>query len=120
MDWGTGNGSVVVTATNSCGAGSKAFAVTIGCKEGEMAKANQLNVYPNPTAGVLNVEYTAEKGTAQVTVLDLSGRVVMTQTHANAAGQNTLQLDLSKVAKGAYMLNVQTNGSNNQVRVVVE
>ena len=120
LDWGTGNGSVVVTATNSCGAGSKAFAVTIGCKEGEMAKANQLNVYPTPTAGVLNVEYTAEKGTAQVTVLDLSGRVVMTQTHANAAGQNTLQLDLSKVAKGAYMLNVQTNGSNNQVRVVVE
>ncbi|HNJ32170.1 MAG TPA: T9SS type A sorting domain-containing protein, partial [Bacteroidia bacterium] len=120
LDWGTGNGSVVVNASNGCGTGSKAFAVTIGCKEGEMASANKLNVYPNPTAGVLNVEYTAEKGTAQVTVLDLSGRVVMTQTHANAAGQNTLQLDLSKVAKGAYMLNVQTNGSNNQVRVVVE
>ncbi len=120
LDWGTGNGSVVVTATNSCGAGSKAFAVTIGCKEGEMASASKLNVYPNPTAGVLNVEYTADKGTAQVTVLDLSGRVVMTQSHANAAGQNILQLDLSKVAKGAYMLNVQTEGSNNQVRVVVE
>ncbi|MFN8234959.1 MAG: T9SS type A sorting domain-containing protein [Bacteroidia bacterium] len=120
LDWGTGNGSVVVNASNGCGTGSKAFAVTIGCKEGELASANKLNVYPNPTAGVLNVEYTAEKGTAQVTVLDLSGRVVMTQTHANAAGQNTLQLDLSKVAKGAYMLNVQTNGSNNQVRVVVE
>mgnify|MGYP006375991873 FL=1 len=120
LDWGTGNGSVVVNASNGCGTGSKAFAVTIGCKEGELASANRLNVYPNPTAGVLNVEYTAEKGNAQVTVLDLSGRVVMTQTHANVAGQNTLQLDLSKVAKGAYMLNVQTNGSNNQVRVVVE
>jgi len=69
---------------------------------------------------VLNVEYTADKGNAQVTVLDLSGRVVMTQTHANVSGQNNLQLDLSKVAKGAYMLNVQTEGSNNQVRVVVE
>ena len=120
LDWGTGNGNITVTATNSCGAGSKAYVATIGCREGQLATANSLNVYPNPTAGVLNVEYTAEKGTAQVTVLDLSGRVVMTQTHANAAGQNTLQLDLSKVAKGAYMLNVQTNGSNNQVRVVVE
>ena len=120
LDWGTGNGSVVVNASNGCGTGSKAFAVTIGCKEGELASANKLNVYPNPTAGVLNVEYTAEKGNAQVTVLDLSGRVVMTQTQANVTGQNTLQLDLSKVAKGAYMLNVQTNGSNNQVRVVVE
>ncbi|MEI2758857.1 MAG: GEVED domain-containing protein [Bacteroidia bacterium] len=120
LDWGTGNGSVVVNASNGCGTGSKAFAVTIGCKEGELASANRLNVYPNPTAGVLNVEYTAEKGNAQVTVLDLSGRVVMTQTQANVTGQNTLQLDLSKVAKGAYMLNVQTNGSNNQVRVVVE
>ena len=120
LDWGTGNGTVIVSATNSCGTGSKAFVATIGCKEGEMASANKLNVYPNPTAGVLNIEYTAEKGNAQVTVLDLSGRVVMTQTHANVSGQNNLQLDLSKVAKGAYMLNVQTEGSNNQVRVVVE
>ncbi|HRF16071.1 MAG TPA: GEVED domain-containing protein [Bacteroidia bacterium] len=120
LDWGTGNGTVIVSATNSCGTGSKAFVATVGCKEGEMASANKLNVYPNPTAGVLNIEYTAEKGNAQVTVLDLSGRVVMTQTHANVSGQNNLQLDLSKVAKGAYMLNVQTEGSNNQVRVVVE
>jgi hypothetical protein len=98
----------------------KHFAVTVGCKEGEMASVNKLNVYPNPTAGVLNVEYTADKGTAQITVLDLSGRVVMTQSHTNVSGQNNMQLDLSKVAKGAYMLNVQTEGSNNQVRVVVE
>ena len=120
LDWGTGNGSVIVNVSNGCGTGSKALAVTVGCKEGEMASVNKLNVYPNPTAGVLNVEYTADKGNAQVTVLDLSGRVVMTQSHTNVSGQNNMQLDLSKVAKGAYMLNVQTEGSNNQVRVVVE
>ncbi|MBV6453553.1 MAG: hypothetical protein FNNCIFGK_00787 [Bacteroidia bacterium] len=82
--------------------------------------ASALNVYPNPTAGMLNVEYTTEKGTAQVTVLDLSGRVVMTQTQPSVEGKNTMQLDLSKVAKGAYMLNVQTQSGNNQVRIVVE
>jgi hypothetical protein len=120
LDWGTGNGTVIVNASNACGTGNKAFVATVSCKEGELAQLSKLNVYPNPTAGVLNVEYTSAKGTAQITVLDLSGRVVMTQTQASVEGQNTMQLDLSKVAKGAYMLNVQTQGNNNQVRVVVE
>jgi len=45
---------------------------------------------------------------------------VMTQTQSASEGRNTMQLDLSRVAKGAYMLNVQTQSGNNQVRIVVE
>ncbi len=120
LDWGTGNGTVIVSASNACGTGSKTLPVTISCKEGEWINNTLLNVYPNPTAGIVNVEYPSAKGTTQVTVLDLSGRVVMTQTQAALEGLNILQLDLSKVAKGAYLLNVQTHNGNRQVRVVVE
>ena len=119
LDWGGSNGVVRVTSSNSCGNATQTYNVSLGCRESEMS-ASALNVYPNPTAGMLNVEYTTEKGTAQVTVLDLSGRVVKTQTQSASEGRNTMQLDLSRVAKGAYMLNVQTQSSNNQVRIVVE
>ncbi|MEZ5108373.1 MAG: GEVED domain-containing protein [Bacteroidia bacterium] len=119
LDWGGTNGVVMVTSSNACGNGTATYSSNLSCRESEMS-ASALNVYPNPTAGMLNVEYTTEKGTAQVTVLDLSGRVVMTQTQPSVEGKNTMQLDLSKVAKGAYMLNVQTQSGNNQVRIVVE
>ena len=119
LDWGASNGVVMVTSSNACGTGTRTYTSNISCREGELS-ASALNVYPNPTAGMLNVEYTTDKGTAQVTVLDLSGRVVMTQTQPSVEGKNTMQLDLSRVAKGAYMLNVQTQSGNNQVRIVVE
>ncbi len=119
LDWGASNGVVMVTSSNACGTGTRTYTSNISCREGELS-ASALNVYPNPTAGMLNVEYTTDKGTAQVTVLDLSGRVVMTQTQSASEGRNTMQLDLSRVAKGAYMLNVQTQSGNNQVRIVVE
>ncbi len=119
LDWGASNGVVMVTASNACGNGTATLSSNLNCRESEIS-ASALNVYPNPTAGMLNVEYTTNKGTAQVTVLDLSGRVVMTQTQSASEGRNTMQLDLSRVAKGAYMLNVQTQSGNNQVRIVVE
>lgn len=82
--------------------------------------ADKLQVYPNPTAGMLNVTYTSEKGTTQMSLLDLSGRVIMSQSFKSVAGENTQQLDLSRIAKGAYMLNVQTHSGNHQVKIVVE
>jgi subtilisin-like proprotein convertase family protein len=120
LDWGGTNGVVMLTASNACGSGTKVFNVVLGCRESSMTDAAKLNVYPNPTAGFVNVEFTSAKGNAQITVMDLSGRVVMQQSQQTQAGQNTVQLDLSKLAKGAYMLNVQTIEGNKQVKVVVE
>jgi Flp pilus assembly protein TadG len=79
-----------------------------------------MTVSPNPTTGVINVNYTAKKGNTQINVLDLAGRVVMTQNTTSVEGANNTQLDMSKLAKGAYMLSVQSTQGNKQVRVVVE
>ncbi|MEZ5069101.1 MAG: T9SS type A sorting domain-containing protein [Bacteroidia bacterium] len=119
LDWGASNGVVMVTASNACGAGTRTYNAVINCRESSM-NADKLQVYPNPTAGMLNVTYTSEKGTTQMSLLDLSGRVIMSQSFNTVAGENTQQLDLSRIAKGAYMLNVQTHSGNHQVKIVVE
>ncbi|HOM89882.1 MAG TPA: T9SS type A sorting domain-containing protein, partial [Bacteroidia bacterium] len=93
---------------------------TVGFQNNFQSKVNILNAYPQPTSDMLNVEYTAEKGLTLITLSEISGRVLIRQTHANVTGKNSLQLDLSKVARGVYLLNVQTNGSNNQMSIVVE
>ena len=68
----------------------------------------QLWAYPNPAGGVLHVELTGLKAreTAQLTLLDLTGRVVLTATteKANSA------LSVSKLPIGTYTLRAELPG----------
>ena len=121
LDWGTGNGTVIIKASNSCGEGSKAYVANIGCKEAQQVDAGSIAAYPNPTAGMLNVEFNAvEKGNASVSVIDLSGRTILNSSQNVSAGNNTMQLDLTKVAKGAYMISVKSNQFAKQIKIIVE
>jgi hypothetical protein len=121
LNWGTGNGTISVTATNSCGSGTKVYNAVVSCREGSLVPASKLNVYPNPTTGIVNVEFTvAEKGNVNVQVLDIAGRIMMTQNAKTVVGANAMQLDLKALAKGVYLINLQNNNGNSQVRVVVE
>ena len=120
LDWISGTGAVNVTASNSCGAATKPSSWSSTCREGEVGTIGTMTIAPNPTTGVLNVSYTATKGHTAINVLDLSGRIVFTQNTNSIEGMNYTQLDLSKLAKGAYMLSVQSTQGSRQVRVVVE
>lgn len=65
----------------------------------------QLQVWPNPTQGRLQVELggTIDRGLVQI--LDLQGKVVWTQEVSTTAA---LDLDLSNLAKGMYRLQLTT------------
>jgi len=120
LDWLTGTGSVNVTASNACGSGTKSSTWSSSCREGAVGMVSSINVSPNPTTGILNISYTATKGSTQINVLDVTGRIVMTENTASVEGANNTQLDMSKLAKGAYMISVQSTQGSKQVRVVVE
>lgn len=120
LDWIGGSGAVNVTASNACGGATKPSTWSSSCREGAIAEVNALSVSPNPTTGILNISYTATKGHTRLMVLDLAGRVVMNEQIASIEGSNNTQLDMSRLAKGAYMLSVQSTQGNKQVRVVVE
>lgn len=121
LDWGTGNGTVIVKASNSCGEGSKAYVVNIGCKEAQQVESGSLTAYPNPTSGLLNIEFNAgEKGNVTISVNDLLGRTILNSSQYVSAGSNNLQLDLTNVAKGAYTICVKSNQLAKQIKILVE
>ena len=120
LDWISGSGNVNVTASNACGSATKTSTWSSTCREGSVSAVSSISVSPNPTTGIVNIKYTATKGNTVINVLDLAGRVVMTQATSSIDGANATQLDMSKVAKGAYMLSVQSTQGNKKVRVVVE
>ncbi|NNJ54968.1 MAG: T9SS type A sorting domain-containing protein, partial [Bacteroidia bacterium] len=67
--------------------------------------SNQLNVFPNPSNGKLTIE--SSMGLSQISITDLSGTQLINQTISNL--QNTCNLNLEHLAKGVYILVLQTN-----------
>ncbi|MFM1874922.1 MAG: hypothetical protein RL266_659 [Bacteroidota bacterium] len=87
---------------------------TVGIEEGELTS---VSVYPNPTSDVLNVVVpTTIEGTLELRLMDVAGNLVSTQVVA--AGNNTL--DVSILAKGVYMLQMNSSNGNFTRRVIVE
>ena len=116
-----------VNANNACGAGQpaqKIVAVNLGCRTAQdvLSAEPALSAYPNPTSGMITVNFTADvKAKYTVKVVDLLGNVVMNDVVSAVEGVNMKDLDLSKAAKGMYLLTLENEGGNVQtLRIVVE
>ncbi|MCY7408839.1 MAG: T9SS type A sorting domain-containing protein, partial [Chitinophagales bacterium] len=71
-------------------------------------KTSTLNVYPNPTDGVVWADvYFAERKDAEVFVLDLQGKIVYHQSLKNVLS-NGLTIDLTNQPAGMYVMEVKT------------
>ncbi|MBK9543455.1 MAG: T9SS type A sorting domain-containing protein [Bacteroidetes bacterium] len=119
--------TVKVNANNACGAGQpaqKIVAVNLGCRTAQdvLSAEPALSAYPNPTSGMITVNFTADvKAKYTVKVVDLLGNVVMNDVVSAVEGVNMKDLDLSKAAKGMYLLTLENEGGNVQtLRIVVE
>ena len=120
---------ISVSSKNNCGTSipkTLNVAVNLGCRtsSGDVSAdvAPELNAYPNPTSGKLNVSFTAsEKEKYTIRVVDLIGSVLISETNTAQEGNNLQELDLSGVAKGMYILSIEREGAEIQtMRIVVE
>ncbi len=68
---------------------------------------NSLLVYPNPTTGMLNVEYKTIK---QVFIVDVTGRAILNKSWTGSTNQ--VQLDLSNLPRGVFIIKA-INAENN-------
>ena len=81
-----------------------------------------MNAYPNPTSGKATVTFTSDR-TAKYSlrVVDMIGKVLISQDVAVVEGYNTKEINLENVAKGIYLISVQTEEGNAQtLRLIVE
>lgn len=83
---------------------------------------DRFDVYPNPTQGTTNLAYTLIKpGTVAIDILDLSGRVVQTTfSGVQNAGEQLLQLELTHLQTGVYIVRMQSNGEQIVRKLVVQ
>lgn len=85
----------------------------------QLSQETYMNVYPNITNGILNVEgkkYNENDAILKLELVDLQGKVL------ESYGQNKLKvvLDISKYPPGMYHLNVTTNVKSTSHTILLE
>ena len=84
----------------------------VGIEENNLATA--IDVYPNPTSGIVNINLASDITEADMTVYNAAGKIVAT---ANA---QTPQFDLSEAAAGIYFVKITTNKGDFVQKIVLE
>lgn len=67
--------------------------------------------YPNPASSLLTVRFNAYSGTVRLTLNDVMGTQVLARDIQTTLGENTVQLDLTSLASGVYMVSLKSENS---------
>jgi hypothetical protein len=113
----TGVDTVKFTVSNSCGTSIARYTITVTAAKpmaGAIETPAVVNVYPNPSTGILTI--AASELIGHVYVTDLTGKLV-TEAVGN---DNKLDIDLSAYASGTYLLRIATASGVQMVKVVKE
>ncbi len=78
------------------------------------------NLFPNPTADALHLEFYKPGGTAQiqVEVFDIQGRLAQTRTFPVDRAARLQTLDLSRLQPGVYVLRITANEQRQHLKFV--
>jgi subtilisin-like proprotein convertase family protein len=119
--WSVNGGSFSVTSSNSCGT-SAALSVSTNCRISSGTEPIDSKVYPNPTSGMLMVEFTSSaSANFEIQVSDLTGRTVLAENVKATQGINQHEVNLTSFNKGIYMLTLKDENGNTKVtRVAVQ
>jgi hypothetical protein len=82
----------------------------------EVIAEGSFSVYPNPAKNVLNISNTINAVVNNVVLTDLNGRVVKSQNLNTVEGQ----VNISDLATGIYMMNVNTDKGSITKKIIKE
>jgi len=82
---------------------------------------NNLSVYPNPTNGMVTINFDVEKANdVKVIVSNLNGQIVYQENINSLNGVYNNSIDLSQQAKGVYMLSIVSNKGKTDKKIVLQ
>lgn len=80
---------------------------------------NSFTIYPNPTTGVLELHFSGRGNeSTRLNIVDVTGRTVYSEILQKGIFNKII--DLSKEAKGVYMIEATTGTEKNYKKVVIE
>jgi hypothetical protein len=104
--------------TNNNGCWSKpSNKLTITLLDISTYNINEVSIYPNPTTGLVSLDWGGKRVTMQVDIISTVGQKLM---HADVVHQSHTSLDLGKLANGIYFIVVtDEQGKSGTARITV-
>lgn len=115
-----GTYTVELVVTGVCGdTDTSSYDITIaGISVDEFTFSGNINLFPNPTTGIVNIEVeTPSYGGAELKLTSLAGRVLRTESLEDNNSWN-VQWDLAELPAGVYLLQIQTLDGQTIQRIV--
>jgi len=111
---------VCLSALSDCGTGQFCSQVSVSSIVTSVRadEAVYLTAHPNPGEAIVHITGVRTFGDALVTVIDLSGRSVLSQRVDG--GNDRFMLDISGLAKGAYTVHLTDASASRAVRLIKE
>lgn len=80
-----------------------------------------MKLYPNPATDNLSVAISSsENASADLTIVNLMGQVVYSENVALNEGNNLLNVSVSNLTSGVYMINIRTNKGTSTQKLIVK
>lgn len=137
-EWVDADGNVVSTSQNlpafTAASDAGEYTVTItdsnGCEVSETINISgitalnnnySLALYPNPSTGLFRLTLNGINGEkVTYTIMDESGRVVLAKEMADISGERVENIDLTAIASGIYIMNVNIGASVETIRLILQ
>ncbi len=85
----------------------------------ELFANGKVSIYPNPAKNQISISFTAiENSEIAISLIDISGREILSNTSQVNQGENSINIDLSAVAPGIYFLNLNENNSHLNYKII--
>ena len=109
-------GSQIFTSCNVSDSVLKSITFTVSTSSSLKEVADNLinvNVYPNPSKGIFNINSTFTKNQNLIIIVtDLLGRELLVKNLNDLQGKNNFKLDLSTFQEGVYFVNFKEAATN--------
>ncbi|MFK8039560.1 MAG: T9SS type A sorting domain-containing protein, partial [Crocinitomicaceae bacterium] len=118
VQYGTYPFHYIVAGNGVCPADSALVAIDLNsnCLGVDESSASVLEMYPNPVNDILTIANLSIEGNATVKLYDAQGKMVMSQDISNHSGNFTI--DMTQLESGLYVVEVNSETTNEKVRVI--
>jgi large repetitive protein len=122
---GASNGNVSVFTGNACGTSQvRSLSIVVNnCRmnaDGTITIDEPATVFPNPATDHATVQFSSNANEEYtLRLLDITGREIYSVRHEAVDGTNSENLDLANFPKGIYMVELITNGKQENSKLIV-